>query len=204
MRPDHPGIAKVAEALAALPPVQVPDDSAGLSRAAVALLLRPAGRDLELLLIRRAEREGDPWSGHMALPGGRAQAEDAGPAATAARETREEVGIDPLDGGALLGGLEPLWPRSGRAPRLLVHPFVFSVPADAEPTPNHEVDAALWIPVSELLHPGAVTEHLYEIEGADPLRFPALGTRGYVIWGLTHRILSDFLALYAGGAGGQG
>ena len=189
----------VRRALAALPTVWPPDAAAGLSRAAVALLLRPAGADVELLLIRRAEREGDPWSGHMALPGGRAQAGDADPPATAARETREEVGIDPEGGGELLGALEPLWPRSARAPGILVYPFVFAVPADAEPVPNHEVDAAVWIPVPELLHPGAVTEHLYEIEGADPMRFPALGTRGYVIWGLTHRILSDFLALYAAG-----
>lgn len=174
----------------AAPPAGEPPPGDGLPRAAVALLLRPAAAGLELLLIRRAEREGDPWSGHVALPGGREQPEDPSPEATAARETREEVGIEPS---ALLGPLEPVWPRSSRAPRILVRPFVFAVPAGAEPRPNHEVDLAFWIPLAELREPGAVTEHLLEMEGLGRLRFPAFGWRGHVVWGLTHRILTDFL-----------
>lgn len=175
---------------------QEPAHDPGLPRAAVAVLLRPGGEGLELLLIRRAEREGDPWSGHVALPGGREQAEDAGPADTAARETHEEVGIDVRAGGRLLGALEPVWPQSSRAPRIGVRPFVFAVPADVRAVPNHEVDAVVWIPLHELMHPGAVTEHLFEIEGIEPMRFPAFGARGYVVWGLTHRILTTFLDVY--------
>ncbi len=192
--PHPPEFAAVARALAARPPAE-PVPELAIPRAAVALLLRPGGEGLELLLIRRAEREGDPWSGHVALPGGREQPEDAAPEHTAARETREEVGIDVYAGGRLLGALEPVWPRSARAPNILVRPFVFGVPAGTRAVPNEEVDAAVWIPLAELRAPGAVTEHLLEMEGIGAMRFPALGTRGYVVWGLTHRIVSEFLAL---------
>jgi 8-oxo-dGTP pyrophosphatase MutT (NUDIX family) len=171
-------------------PAGGPPPGHGLPRAAVALLLREAAPGMELLLIRRALRADDPWSGHVALPGGREQPEDADPVATAARETREEVGIVPT---ALLGPLPPVWPQSSRAPRILVRPFVFAAPAGVEAEPNHEVDLAFWIPLRELREPGAVTEHLLELEGLGRLRFPALGWRGHVVWGLTHRILTDFL-----------
>lgn len=191
----------LAGVLAAQGVREPPDPS--LPRAAVAVLLRPGDEGLELLLIRRAERAGDPWSGHVALPGGREQAEDAHPAGTAARETREEVGIDVADGGRLLGALEAVWPQSARAPRIVVRPFVFAVPAEAAVVANEEVDAAVWVPVDELRHPGAVTEYLFEMEGIEPMRFPAFGTRGYVVWGLTHRILTTFLDAYARAAAAE-
>ncbi|HLM69216.1 MAG TPA: CoA pyrophosphatase, partial [Longimicrobium sp.] len=171
--------------------------AADVPRAGVALLVRPAPADLEVLLIRRADRAGDPWSGHMAFPGGRAQAGDRDLADTAARETHEEVGIDVAAAGRLLGPVQPVWPLSSRAPRILVRAFVFWVQAPVRAVPNHEVDEIVWVPVDELRSPGAVTEHLLEIEGHGEMRFPAFGTRGYVIWGLTHRILTTFLELYA-------
>lgn len=196
MTPDESRIAALADVLAAQVLAEPAHDPA-LPRAAVAIVLRPGPEGPELLLIRRAERAGDPWSGHAALPGGREQAGDAGPAHTAARETHEEVGIDVAAHGRLLGPVEPVWPTSARAPAILVRPFVFWVDAPVEVTPNHEVDEAVWVPVAELRGPGAVTEHLLEMEGMGPMRFPAFGTRGYVVWGLTHRILTSFLELYA-------
>lgn len=157
-------------------------------------MLRPAPTDLDLLLIKRAERAGDPWSGHMALPGGRREPRDADARATAMRETLEEVGIDLAARGAPLGSLDDLVPGSG-APQIVVAPFVFGAPPATVATPNAEVDAAVWIPLRELSHPDAATEYLLETVTGDPRRFPAIGTRGYVIWGLTHRILDDFLSL---------
>jgi len=183
-------------ALSSRPPLQASAEI-GAIRAAVALLLRPGAAGIELLLIRRAEREGDPWSGHMAFPGGRASPADADLAATAAREAGEEVGIDPARQGRLLGALDDLAPRSARLPSIVVSPFVFAVETGAEPVPNHEVQTALWVPVDELLHPDAATEYLHELADGATLTFPAFDARGYVVWGMTHRILTGFLELYA-------
>jgi len=189
-------LAALRGALASRPPLTAAPGLAA-PRAAVALLLRSAAPDPELLLIRRAEREGDPWSGHMALPGGRASPMDTDLAATAVRETREEVGIDPARQGALLGALDEVTPRSARAPSIVVAPFVFAVHASAPVVANHEVETALWVPLGELLRPEAVTEYLHELAEGATLAFPAFDARGYVVWGLTHRILTGFLELYA-------
>jgi len=165
----------------------------GVRAAAVALVLRPAGPEMELLLIKRAERAGDPWSGHMAFPGGRRDPEDRDAVATAVRETREEVGIAL---GEPMGALDEVAPGGGTV-RMVVSPYVFAVGPEVVAVPNHEVEAAVWIPLRELAHPGVATEHLLETVTGTARRFPAIGTRGYVIWGMTHRILSDFLRLAA-------
>ena len=194
--PLDPRIARLRGALLRRDPLRAhaaPD----VPRAAVALLVRPAPAELEILLIRRAVREGDPWSGHMAFPGGRAQPGDADLAHTAARETHEEVGIDPRAGGAWLGALDDLAPASG-VRRIVVQPHVFAVAADAEPVPDpREVDAALWISLGELADPAVATEYLHVLEGGARMRLPAFGTRGQVIWGMTHRMLSQFLELHS-------
>ncbi|HET6763151.1 MAG TPA: CoA pyrophosphatase [Longimicrobiaceae bacterium] len=165
-------------------------------RAAVALVLRAAGDDLEVLLIRRAEREGDPWSGHMAFPGGRADPRDADTIATAARETMEEVGIDVVGGGEWLGALEALHPRSG-APAISVFPHVFAVTGKQPVRPNHEVGQAYWVPLAEIARPQSAAEHEHVAPNGSRMRFPAYDVRGNVVWGLTYRMLSGFLALCA-------
>ena len=192
---DH-RIQELARALAARPPRRAePQDPA--TSAAVALLLRPSGDGPEALLIFRAEREGDPWSGHMALPGGRASPGDRDAAATAARETLEEVGIDVEHGGRFLGPLDVLAPMGVRVPPVTVSPFVFAVPAGTTPVPNEEVALAIWVPLSELAEPGATTEYLHEMDDGTTMSFPAYGARGHIVWGLTHRILTGFLELYS-------
>jgi 8-oxo-dGTP pyrophosphatase MutT (NUDIX family) len=160
---------------------------------AVALLLKPGADGLELLLIRRAEREGDVWSGHVALPGGRAEPTDADIARTAARETMEEVGID-LDaiGARLLGALPVLEPRIVRAPHLSVHPFVWAVDqaADIEVRMNEEVAASYWVSLDALRSPDNEIEHrIVDPEGAERA-FPATRIGEDVLWGITHRIVT--------------
>src|ERR1051325_11730487 len=86
--------------------------------AAVALILRSNAGAAELLMIKRAIRESDHWSGHLALPGGRWQSNDSDLLATAIRETGEEIGMDLSDGGEVLGELDTLRPRNPLIPRV--------------------------------------------------------------------------------------
>jgi 8-oxo-dGTP pyrophosphatase MutT (NUDIX family) len=169
------------------------DPEPGRAQAAVALVLRPRD-ELELLLIRRAERPGDPWSGHIALPGGRRGAGDADLAATAFRETREETGIWILDGGRVLGRLGVLTTPS-RLPSVEITSFVVAVPADTTLSldPVEVVDAA-WIPLAVLRSVDAASEHRFE-RGGEQLAFPSIVHGEYTIWGLTHRILMDFIEM---------
>lgn len=162
--------------------------------AAVAVLVRPR-EQLEILLIKRAEREMDPWSGHIALPGGRRSTRDVDLVDTAARETQEEVGVVLSRNGQLLGRLDEVAPSTPRLPHIVISPFVFAVPDRTEITPDpQEVDATLWAPLAALRDEGAVTETLVELhEGRRS--FPSLRFGEHVIWGLTHRIVTQFLRI---------
>lgn len=180
------------EVLAGRTPFRGPRDPA-LAQAAVLLMLRPT-HPLELLLIERAEKEGDPWSGHMALPGGRREGRDANLLSTALRETDEETGIA-VPEAHVLGGLDELRPTARRRFAITIAPFVAAVPLDAEPVPAPaEVETALWVPLPHLASDEAVDEVLIELEG-EPFSLPALSYQEYVIWGLTHRILTGFMDL---------
>ncbi len=160
-------------------------------QAAVSLILRQ-GREVEALLIRRAEAKGDPWSGHMALPGGRRDPADPDLLHTARREALEETGVALEKTGALLGFLDPLKPSTYRLPPLSIYPFVFAVPAETEAVLcSREVAEVLWVPLSGLFSPGA--ESTVPIPLGDITRdFPCLRLDGRVIWGLTYRVLQDF------------
>ena len=163
-------------------------------QAAVALLLRAREGGLEIFVIKRAEKGDDPWSGHMALPGGREEPEDESPYATARRETLEEVGMDIAEG-RLLGRLDDLGPRAaGRS--LVVSTVVVALDAEAGRLDPREVEEAMWVPVEELVDS--------PVEISDfPGEWPAYTYRDrYVIWGLTHRILDQLWKL-AGGAPGH-
>jgi 8-oxo-dGTP pyrophosphatase MutT (NUDIX family) len=159
--------------------------------AAVALLLRPH-EQLELLLIKRAQVARDPWSGHMALPGGRRADADPDLIATALRETEEEVGV-PLERiGTYLGALDEVAPVTPRLPPLIIAPFVVAVPEATEAVANAaEVDFAVWVPLPVLREPGAAGEMLIHFEGGSQ-PFPSLRYGEHLIWGLTLRILMQF------------
>ncbi|HEX6070528.1 MAG TPA: CoA pyrophosphatase [Longimicrobiaceae bacterium] len=169
----------------------------------MALLVRPSPSDLELLVIKRATRVGDPWSGHMAFPGGRWSPGDESPRRTAERETWEEVGVDLPRHGRLLGCLNEVWPRAG-APAIVISPYAYVVPQDTAASLNHEVDAAFWIPLPTLTAPGAATEYLHALASGEELRFPAIAYESHVIWGLTHRIMTEFLEIVRTASPGGG
>jgi 8-oxo-dGTP pyrophosphatase MutT (NUDIX family) len=162
----------------------------GTREAAVALLLAPGDRGLELLLIKRAEHPGDPWSGQMALPGGRRDAGDPDLLATAMREAREEVGIE-LQPGQVLGELDDLRPRALTLPPIVVRPFVFALPMGPTVIPSVEVALHLWVRLDEL-----VAARPREIEIATVgRRLPAYVVGEHVVWGMTERILTPFFEL---------
>lgn len=162
--------------------------------AAVALVVR-AAEELDMLLIKRAHRESDPWSGHMALPGGRRDRADASLLDTAARETAEETGVR-LEGAMRLGRLEEVSPQSRRLPDLTIFPFVFGVRSDAQArVASGEVEAVHWVPLETLRDPA--TRCSVEVEvGGEVRSFPCLRVADDVVWGLTYRILLDFFRVW--------
>jgi 8-oxo-dGTP pyrophosphatase MutT (NUDIX family) len=159
--------------------------------AAVALVLAGAPRP-SLCVIRRAERLGDPWSGHLALPGGRASPADPHPRAVAERETMEEVGI-PLPERSWLGALSHVPVRLGGGGTLLVlYPFVYDAGPELPPfVLSDEVSEAFWVPLAHLWDPANAGHVEWERDGAR-LLYPAIRWHGDAIWGLTFRVLTLF------------
>lgn len=142
-----------------------------------------------VLIIRRAERRGDPWSGHMGLPGGRRDANDEHLLATAIRETWEEVGlrITPED---LLGTLDDVAPRTKSQPAVFARPFVFGIPGHPVLELNAEVSQARWVPLAALASPDNLREFTVEIGGVSR-SFPAYHLEEGTIWGMTERMLTS-------------
>lgn len=171
-------------------PTQAPE-----KRAAVAAVLRDSQLGPEVLLIRRAENPQDPWSGHMALPGGREEPSDKDLLATAVRETREEVALDLLASARLLGRLDNL-PAIARGRRvgLTIVPYVFELLEEVPLAPNHEVAEYLWTPLTPLMTGAWATTIPYELEG-QKLLVPAHAVQGRFVWGLTYRMLESLFAL---------
>ncbi len=158
-------------------------------QAAVALMLRPGEAGLEFLAIKRAEHDRDPWSGHMALPGGRREEGDESLRRTAVRETGEEIGVDLEGAGRLLGQLDDVYPRTRRIPAIAITPFVFAVGPEVEPRTSSEVEYAVWVPLQIVLDEGARGTLVHE--AAPEREFETIEYGGHTIWGLTLRILSQ-------------
>lgn len=157
--------------------------------AAVMACLHEGAAGVEVLLCRRAVHPGDPWSGHISLPGGRIEPDDSSPLAAAARETLEEVGFDPLVRGSLLGPLPSLF---GRLNTVRVAPFAAVIEAPIEPSPSAELAAAWWQPLAALRPTEAAVPELRApvpaYLAAAPDGVPA------VVWGMTHRVLESLRA----------
>ena len=165
-------------------------------QASVAVLLR-ATDPVDLLFIKRAENPRDPWSGHMALPGGRREEADVDLLGTAIRETREETGIT-LDPDQYLGRLPFVAPRGPTIPRVVVVPYLFAVPGGTTAIPGPgEVQETGWVSVDHLRAPDTLGELQVELPNGRRT-FPTYRVGSDVIWGMTYRIVEDLLLTLEG------
>lgn len=208
-----PTIAAVRERLARHSPQRI-DETVAPRRAAVSVILHELhpGEGCSILFIHRSRQADDPWSGHMAFPGGRLDPGDLSALHAARRETLEEVGIDLERDAELLGQLDDQRASArGNLLPLAITPFVFHLHKPATLRINHEVAEALWIPVERLLDPAAAGTVPYELDGvhfqlpciifrtrAAPAE-PGSDRPDRIIWGLTHQMLTRFFRLMGWG-----
>ncbi len=155
------------------------------AKAAVAILFRRGPSGLELLLVKRTQIPSDPWSGDMAVPGGKRGPEDKDLMETVLREVLEETGIE-LNEFGLLGVMETFF--STVRPDLGVLPYVFLVEGAPEVMLNEELSSFMWVPLGELR--GAFGRA--KVKNRD---VPVYHVKGEVVWGLTHRMLRKLLEI---------
>lgn len=154
------------------------------------LLLEDSGTSLNILLIQRIERVGDPWSGQIGLPGGRIDKADSSARDALRREVIEEVGVDLGTEGEELGPLTIGHPA--RRLEMKVQPWVYRLKRRPEVTVGPEVREAFWVPLSRLASSRTIVE--VEIRG-EPRNVEAFVVDGKIIWGFTHRVLTELLQI---------
>ena len=193
----HPDVARLARRLAERPGQTLEPDGP-MRYAAIALVLRPSNEgEPELLMIKRAEAERDPWSGHVACPGGRMDPGDRDLEHTAVRETWEETGIDLARDGRILGTLDDISPRTPTLPPLIIRPFVAVVKPEVTIVESIEVAEAFWVPLSAIRQSAQWGKAFVPIRGVGEREVDVFHHGEHTVWGLTHRALTQFLSLVA-------
>lgn len=172
-------------------------------QASVAIILRQSDDQpselSDILFIQRAERKGDPWSGHMAFPGGHREQDDVDLRAAAMRETQEEIGLS-LDDAEYLGALDHqrAQPR-GRTLDMLIAPHVFITTRKPVFQPNHEVADVVWAPLPVLAGNSLHDTETLPMAGRLTVFNGYRLSGGHFVWGLTYRILKSFFTTIDGG-----
>ncbi|WP_231871160.1 CoA pyrophosphatase [Halioglobus sp. HI00S01] len=167
-------------------------------RSAVALILQVRDGELHILMIKRAEREGDPWSGHMAFPGGRMDKADANGFAVSLRETEEEVGLQLEPSDRCIGRLSDINARPSRgALGMIVSAFVFRLDRAVVLTPNYEVAEVVWVPLEFLLDSDNREEMVWKYKNVE-IPMPCYFYEGRRIWGLSLMMLDELMDLVEG------
>jgi 8-oxo-dGTP pyrophosphatase MutT (NUDIX family) len=174
---------------------QLLPEAEGQTRAAVAAILRPGESGAEFLFIHRAEDPRDPWSGHMAFPGGRVEPKDADPLAAAVRETNEEVGLDLTAAAQQIGRLSDVAAIGrGRPLNMVINPYVFAVEGVPPLVTNYEVEAIVWVPAHFLADHRNRESMEYQRAGLS-LELPCYRYQDHLIWGLTLGMVDELLSL---------
>ncbi len=163
----------------------------------VLVLLYPRNGELAVILTRRCDHLA-AHAGQISFPGGLREAQDVSFAATALRETQEELGLDPA-GLALLGPLSSLEiPVSGYR----IHPWVAYSPVRPafRPDPG-EVAELIEVPIGHFLAPTSVECETRTIRGQE-VEVPFYRVGVHKVWGATAMVLCELAALLrAAGAG---
>jgi 8-oxo-dGTP pyrophosphatase MutT (NUDIX family) len=166
-----------------------------LKRSAVAMILQEQQGEVRILMIKRAQRDGDPWSGHMAFPGGRMDPGDRHGFDVATRETEEEIGLTLGTADPCIGRLSEILTQPMVFRRaMVVSPYVFRLDREPELNPNHEVDEVVWVPLAYLLDRNN-REPMTWMRGKIEIPLPCYMYRGYRIWGLSLMMLDELLGL---------
>ena len=165
------------------------------NQASVAMILADGEDDLEVCFIRRADREGDPWSGQVAFPGGRAGGSDLDAQGVAERETHEEVGLR-LYESHRVGPLPTRQiSRPGVDDDMVLSPFIYHIGAGKQASAfvrePAEVANVFWVPMQHLFDEASATELEYPMSGSS-MSFPGIRFEDHVIWGLTLNVLDSF------------
>ena len=154
--------------------------------AAVVVLLRASDQKFQVLLVKRAEKPTDPWSGQIALPGGKRDPADRDLKETVVRESLEETGINLLVGCRFLGAMEPV--RSTQRPEMKIIPFVVLMEKTQAVRLNEELTGYFWKPLQELVKCKGTAKFSFG-------EYPAYIIENHIIWGLTYKILHNLLSL---------
>ena len=166
-------------------------------RCGVVLLIAERGPGADatpaLLMMRRAERAGDPWSGQVSFPGGRVQPDDADTRAAALRELSEETGLRPDASFMPVGRLSDLLTREhGRHRPMVVTPYVYRVPRALAVAPSEEAARLWWEPLATLVDPERQRSQVWRVAGL-PLPFPAIEVGGARLWGLSLMMVKELV-----------
>ena len=177
-----------AEAIENLPAALKPISDEQDANAAVALLLKPKRNDFDVLLVKRVKNPSDPWSGQMALPGGKREPKDASLKDTVMRETLEETGVE-LSQCRFLGVLNAV--RSEPKPDFKILPFVMLLEDEPQLKLNKaELETFIWVPYEEVVLSKGTAEFSFG-------KVPAYIFADAIVWGVTYKILSDFVKAVA-------
>ncbi len=168
-------------------------DSGDRTRAAVAMILHQTGSDLEILFIQRAAHDLDPWSGHIAFPGGKLE-EGELECQAACRETLEEIGLD-LTQGQYLGRLSDI---IGTNLPVRVSCCLFGLDRlSSRPALNEEVRDLFWVALSDLRDPARhrVSSVAFDEKCFDVPAITLPVDNKPVLWGITYRLVMQFLTV---------